>query len=97
MSEIRVNFGSLSRMQDGINAAWAKLEQDLADVRVFVQRLAATWDEGEARDEYIRLQTQWDNAAADLSLILQQIGGRVGDANLDFQNTEKVIADSFRP
>jgi 6 kDa early secretory antigenic target len=85
---MQVNFGAMDTGAAGITGAARAIEQKLADLRQFLQPLIAEW-EGDASAAYEAKQRQWDEAAAGLFQILNQVGLSVGTAGENYQSAEK--------
>ena len=89
MSEIKVTFGVLDAARDDVAGTARRINTKLDDLKRLLAPLVATWD-GQAAEEYRRTQRQWDNAAADLTAVLGQIGVALGSANDGYRQTEHV-------
>ena len=87
MVDMQVNFGSMDAGSQSINAAAKNVQQQLDDLAAFLKPLVASWT-GEAAQMYQGKKQQWDSSAADLFMILNQIGQAVGTANQNYQAAE---------
>lgn len=87
MVDMRVTFGEMDSGSQSIQAAARNVQQQLDDLAKFLQPLVAAWT-GEAAQGYQAQKAKWDAAAADLFLILNQIGTAVGTANANYQAAE---------
>lgn len=94
MSEILVTFGEIANGQQSVATTARNVDQQLADLRGFVQRLTSTWTGG-AAESYQAKQAQWDAAAAALNQVLNQIGVALGTANENYQQAERSNASRF--
>ncbi|MDN5930618.1 MAG: WXG100 family type VII secretion target [Pseudonocardia sp.] len=87
MSEIKVTFGALSTAQADIRSTWTRINGMLEELEAGLRPIAATW-QGEAALFYREKQQQWNNAAVDIGVVLDQIGRAVGSANENYQQVE---------
>jgi early secretory antigenic target protein ESAT-6 len=71
-----------AKRQEGLNTILSDLETNLAP-------MLASW-EGSARDLYFEQKTVWDNAAKDLTSLLQEIAGLTQNAHDGYT---KVVSD----
>lgn len=94
MSTISANFGQLDGTQQQIMSNAASMNQQLSDLKSYLQPMVSTWD-GSASESYQQLQRKWDQAAAELNQILHQIGTATGNANDGFQAAERSNAQRF--
>lgn len=94
MSEIGVNFGSLSGTQQRVAMTSTQITSQLDDLKRFLAPMVSTWT-GDAATAYGEKQRQWDAAAADLNTVLGAIGKAVGQANDGYQSTERANAARF--
>jgi early secretory antigenic target protein ESAT-6 len=95
MSEIKVTFAALDVARADVAAAAARISGQLEDLRRFLAPLAATW-EGQAAQDYLARQRQWDTAAAGLAAVLAQIGVALGSAHDGYRQVEQVNAARWR-
>ena len=94
-SPIKVTFAALHDAQGDISASAQRIFGQLDELKASLAPMVATW-EGEAYEAYAEKQRRWDTAAADLSTVLMQIGRVVGDANANYQQTERANAARWR-
>lgn len=94
MSEILVTFGEIANGQQAVATTSRNVDSQLSDLKQFVQRLVSSWT-GEAAEQYQVKQAQWDQAAADLNQVLNQIGVALGTANENYQGAEKANTSRF--
>jgi WXG100 family type VII secretion target len=85
MSQIAVNYAALEQGEQQITSIARSLESKLADLKGRLAKIE--WD-GSDRDAYNAYQAQWDSAVADMNQVLAKIGGAVGTARENYQNTE---------
>lgn len=86
-SEIVVTFSALQGAQGDVATTAARIHGQLGDLKKYLAPIAATW-QGQAAEEYQAKQRQWDTAAADIALVLDQIGKAIGSANDSYQQAE---------
>ncbi len=87
MSEILVTFGELENARSSIQMTWANINREMEDLKRFLQPMVATWT-GEASSAYQAHQAKWDRSAADLHMVLNQIGVALGTSNENYQAGE---------
>lgn len=87
MGEISIKFESLAAGEQGIRNNYAKLTATLDELESGLQPMLATWS-GQAQESYLQCKKQWDEAAAALSQVLNNIGQAVGQANQNYQAAE---------
>ncbi|MCP2260204.1 early secretory antigenic target ESAT-6 [Streptoalloteichus tenebrarius] len=92
--EIKVTFGALSQAQSDISSTANKIEGQLESLKSRLQPLVSTW-EGDAAAAYNEHQRKWDEAAADLKQVLNQIGIAVGHALEQYQDAERKNASRW--
>jgi len=88
MGEIKVNFGSLSGGAAGIAASYRTLVSTLEDLEHQLAPMVSTWT-GDAQQAYHQQKQKWDQAAAAMSTILNQMGQAVDQAHSNYQSAEK--------
>lgn len=91
---IGLSFGQLSATHSQIVSNSSQMNQKLSDLRSYLQPMVSTW-QGSASESYQALQKKWDQAAAELNQILNQIATATNNANEGFQATEKGNASRF--
>lgn len=92
--EIRYNFGVIEGARADIASTTAAIEDQLFQLKKFIEPLAATWG-GTAAAAYQREQANWDRSAADLKAVLDAIGRAVGSGNEEMQETNNRAAASW--
>ncbi len=94
MSDIKVTFGEIQDAQANIAATSQRINQELEDLRRFLQPMVSSWT-GRAAEDYQSKQRQWDQAATDLDQVLAQIGTALGQANQNYQQAERANAQRW--
>ncbi|MGH3980984.1 MAG: WXG100 family type VII secretion target [Pseudonocardiaceae bacterium] len=86
--EILVTFGEISNAQQSVANTSRNVQQQLEDLKSFLQPMVSTWT-GQAAEDYQVKQAQWDKSAAELNQVLSQIGVALGTANDNYQQAER--------
>jgi early secretory antigenic target protein ESAT-6 len=84
----RANFGQISTSQADFMLAWRALQDTLTDLEKDLESSLAQW-EGNARTEYHRAKAQWDQAAAHMASVLNNLGAVIGDAHSNYTGAER--------
>lgn len=88
MSGIKVDFGSLADGQGAINGVYRQLVATLEQLEADLQPMVSSWT-GTAQASYAQCKRNWDQAAEQLALLLNNIGSAVGTANENYQAAER--------
>jgi WXG100 family type VII secretion target len=91
---ILVTFAALDEGAADADTIAAKIDQQLTDLRGYVQALVSTWS-GQAASNYHTLQTQWETSANDLNAVLRQISQALRVAAENYQVTENTNFSIF--
>lgn len=94
MGEISVKFESLAAGEQGIRNNYSKLVSTLDQLESDLAPMIASWD-GAAQESYLQCKKQWDEAAQALSLVLDNIGKAVGQANQNYQAAENAAKSNW--
>jgi early secretory antigenic target protein ESAT-6 len=96
MSEGRlvVNFAGLETANQQIQTAISTMQTKLDDLDREARPLVDTWS-GVAQQEYQQRQTQWTQAAGDLTAILVEIQKSLAASAQEYQATEQANAKLF--
>jgi 6 kDa early secretory antigenic target len=76
VSEIKVTFGELHNAQNSIQATWRNINQQMEDLKTYLRPMVETWS-GDASIAYKARQAKWDQSAASLHQVLNQIGANM--------------------
>jgi WXG100 family type VII secretion target len=87
MGEIHVQFESLQAGEQGIRNNFAKLQATLEQLESDLQPMIGSWS-GAAQESYVQCKNQWDQAAAALAQVLNNIGQAVGQAHENYTAAE---------
>jgi early secretory antigenic target protein ESAT-6 len=94
MPEISVNFESLSSGQDSIKGVYTQLTSTLDQLESDLAPMVASWS-GSAQESYLQCKKQWEEAAAGLATVLNQIGQSVGTANDNYMAAERAAKNNW--
>lgn len=87
MTEIAVNFDQLQSTQDRVAATGSAIDQQLADLKRYLQPVVTTWTGG-AAETYQAKQAEWNTAAADLNSVLASVGNALAEVAESYRSTE---------
>ena len=87
MNEIAVNFDHLQATQEQVAATGRAIDQQLIDLKLYLQPVVATWT-GSAADTYQAKQAEWNLAAADLNAVLVSVGAALAEVESSYRSTE---------
>ncbi len=88
---IKVTFSALTEAQTSVTTTAGRMTAQLEELKRFLAPMVATWS-GQAAEEYGIKQRQWDTAAADMAVVLAQIGRALGAANDSYYQVEQANA-----
>lgn len=88
MSDLKVNFSTLSAAAADINSGANQLEATLGDMDAQLQSLRASWT-GESAAAYQGAKAKWTTAITDMKTLLTQIGSAVDTSGQQYQATER--------
>ncbi|MGH3940886.1 MAG: WXG100 family type VII secretion target [Pseudonocardiaceae bacterium] len=91
---IQVTFGELENARGSIQTTWSNVTRELEDLKRFLAPMVETWT-GEASIAYQAQQAKWDQAAAGLNQVLNQIGVALGTSNDNFQAAERTNTSRY--
>ncbi|MCE7005781.1 WXG100 family type VII secretion target [Kibdelosporangium philippinense] len=84
---IKVDFAAVENAGNQIKATAGKMDGELDTLRSQLAPLGAAY-EGDAKQEWERVQTTWNQAQNDLNQVLAQIGAATMQAATEYQSTE---------
>ncbi|WP_018297728.1 WXG100 family type VII secretion target [Corynebacterium lubricantis] len=93
-NSIQYGFGSLAGAADDLQASSARVGAELEELKNLLRPMAATWT-GEASENYQMHQRKWDEAAAELNMILDSIAKTVSDGNMRMKGINDAAAASW--
>jgi WXG100 family type VII secretion target len=85
MSVIKLNYGGLDDARRQLVVVAGEIEAKLATLRTELDGL--NWS-GDAAQAYLRLQTQWDEAAGELARVLGDLAAVLDQVMDNYQATE---------
>lgn len=77
---IRYQFGGIAASVDDIRTTSIRITGLLDDLKARIQPMTSVW-EGDSAVAYEDAQRRWDNAAAELNMILEAIARTAGEGN----------------
>lgn len=86
--DVQVNFDALSTGHGDVMGVYKALTDTLDQLEKDLNPMVSTWSGG-AREAYYQKKQQWDQAAAGLAQILNQIGSAVASSHDNYQAAEK--------
>ncbi|PZS25276.1 MAG: WXG100 family type VII secretion target [Pseudonocardiales bacterium] len=87
MGEIHVQFESLQTGQQGIHNNYSKLTATIDQLESDLAPMVASWS-GAAQEAYLAAKKQWDDAAAALAVVLNNVSQAVGQAHENYTAAE---------
>lgn len=94
MGEIHVQFESLQSGQQGIRNNYNKLTATIEQLESDLAPMVASWS-GAAQESYLAAKKQWDDAAAALALVLNNVGQAVGQAHENYTAAESAARSNW--
>ncbi|AGF71579.1 WXG100 family type VII secretion target [Corynebacterium halotolerans] len=94
MDAIKYQFGAIQAAAGDINATSGRINGLLDDLKSQLQPMVATW-EGDSASAYAAAQAKWDNAAAELNVILSTISRTVQQGNDRMSDVNRMAAASW--
>lgn len=91
---IHYNFAQIAVAADDIDKGNRHIDQMLDDLRARLAPMVAEW-EGSSADSYNEAQRRWDNSAAEINLVLQQVARAVRSANDRMSEINTSAANSW--
>ncbi|HEY3631327.1 MAG TPA: WXG100 family type VII secretion target [Jatrophihabitantaceae bacterium] len=95
MGEISVNFGALQQGHAGIAQTYSRLTGTLEELESNLSGMIQSWS-GQAQEAYLANKQQWDQAAANLATVLNQIAGAVSDAHDNYRAAENTALGNWK-
>lgn len=92
--QIKYDFAQIANASEDMRASAARINGDLNELKQMLQPMVQTW-EGTASTAYQAHQAKWDQAAADLNQILNQIAQVVEDGNSTMLAVNNAAANSW--
>lgn len=84
----RVNFGGMSAGHQDFMLAYRGLQDTLEDLERELESKLSMW-EGAAQGEYHRAKAQWNQAAQDMAMVLNSLGGAIATGHENYSGAER--------
>lgn len=91
---IMYGFGNLAAAAEDLQASAAAVSSELEELKNLLRPMADTWT-GEASESYFIHQRKWDEAAAELNMILVSIAQTVDEGNARMKSINDAAAASW--
>jgi 6 kDa early secretory antigenic target len=92
---VRAVFGTLQTGEQDFASAYSQLTSTCSTLDSQLRASLADWD-GQAQQAYYTAQTTWDNAIADMGMVIQQLSQVVGTAGQNYTSAESTNAAMFQ-
>ncbi len=86
-----VTFGAVENAAADTDTVANHIDQQLDDLKTYLSPLVASWV-GQASSDYQALQSKWDTSAADLNVVLREIGNALRAAHANYTQAESANA-----
>jgi WXG100 family type VII secretion target len=83
----RAVFGSLQTGEADFASSYAQLQSTISTLDAQLRSNLAQWD-GEAQAAYYAAKAKWDAAMANMATVLNNLGGVIGEAHVNYSSTE---------
>jgi WXG100 family type VII secretion target len=83
----RANFSSLSQGEANFQQVYSQLVQTIDTLDGQLRSNLSTWD-GSAQQAYYAAKAKWDAAMANMQMVLNNLRGVIGEANVNYSTTE---------
>lgn len=93
MSEFTfAQFSGMASAEQDFLAIFSAVTSTLDDLQRQLQASLSMWT-GDAQAAYHTAKSQWDEAAAHMAAVLNQLGVVIGTANSNYQTTERDLSN----
>jgi WXG100 family type VII secretion target len=89
--DIYVNYGAVSSVETALQDADIQIKNVLENLEQVISGLQSTWD-GVSEAEYIQVQARWNNDITDMSSVLKNYIGTLGEMSWNYGNTDNNLA-----
>ncbi|MDL4772856.1 MULTISPECIES: WXG100 family type VII secretion target [Thermomonosporaceae] len=86
MSYSSMNFGAMQQAYAAFQQKYAAMESELNDLEKSIEQKLGQWSDG-AKDGYMQAKREWDNAAADIGKVMNQLGVVINSSSETGQST----------
>lgn len=87
VTEIRVNFGSLSELEGQVNQAAQQLLAEIEDIKSIVNNVHSYW-EGSANEQFNAKYQELDRGAREVQDAINQFGAMIGRSHATYMAAE---------
>ncbi|WP_326568128.1 WXG100 family type VII secretion target [Amycolatopsis rhabdoformis] len=94
MARILVDPATIHRAADDCNATTKDLKSSFDRLKDDLHKLTDTWS-GDAKDNYMKAQQDWDDKFADLTQLLAQIAIALPEIADGYTKTDKDVQNLF--
>jgi WXG100 family type VII secretion target len=84
-----VTFGSMAQGESDFASAYQSLQSTLSTLESQLNSSLNQWT-GDAQQAYYAAKAKWQAAAADMAMVVSQLGQTVGIANQNYTHAESV-------
>lgn len=91
---IRVDHGALDQASQDLLAAAKNIDARLNTLEDELKPLQSDWT-GSAKQSYAQAKATWDQAIAEMILLLQDVSTAVASSNQEYMSADKRGADRF--
>lgn len=95
MSTIKYQFGQIEAAASDIRSTSTRINAELSDLKSTLRPMVETW-EGDSATAYNAAQAQWDQAAAELNIVLEQIAQALSQGNDNMADINRRAAASWQ-
>jgi 6 kDa early secretory antigenic target len=90
-SYTRAQFGALQTGEADFASIYSQLQSTISTLDAKLRANLAEWD-GEAQAAYHVAKAKWDAAMANMAMVLNNLKAVIGEANVNYTNTENANA-----
>jgi len=83
-----VNFGGMAAGHQDFVLAYRGLQETLEDLERTLESRLSQW-EGAARGEYQNAKAQWQQAAQEMAMVLNSLGGAIATGQENYSGAER--------
>ncbi|WP_103062658.1 WXG100 family type VII secretion target [Actinomyces qiguomingii] len=87
MTDMLVNYGSMSAAAEALARASAAMSSDLEDMDAELRPTQSDWS-GEAQAQYTAAKAEWSQSLADMNTLLTQLGAHVTSSSENYSATD---------
>ncbi|MBE6474954.1 MULTISPECIES: WXG100 family type VII secretion target [Actinomyces] len=87
MTDMLVNYGSMSAAAEALTQASSAMSSDLEDMDAELRPTQSDWS-GEAQAQYTAAKAQWNQSLQDMNALLAQLGAHVTSSSENYNATD---------